>query len=164
MQPPDAERRPQRTAYLPPRAAKARKLILRTQLGLPWMLAASAVAVVILVAGVLLLVRGGRPGHPWVEVAAVTAFPPGTVTEVTSPGDPGRVVVVDRRGGGLRAFVGPGAACPLAPDGTGFRRSCSGQAWDADGAARTPRTPALRRVPTRFARGDLYVDPGAGPG
>src|ERR1041384_6137648 len=40
----------QRTAYLPPRAGKARKLILRTQLGLPWMLAAIAFGVVILVA------------------------------------------------------------------------------------------------------------------
>jgi hypothetical protein len=161
MQTPDAERRPERTAYLPPRAAKARKLILRTQLGLPWLLAATAVAGVILVAGVLLLVRGGRPGSPWVAVAAVTAFPAGSVTEVEAPGAAGHVVVVDRRGGDLRAFVGPEAACPLRPDGPGFRRGCTGQAWDADGAPRTPGTPALARVTTRFARGDLYVDPGS---
>src|SRR6266508_1692949 len=36
--------RDQRTAYLPPRAAKARKLILRSQLGVPWLLAATLVA------------------------------------------------------------------------------------------------------------------------
>jgi hypothetical protein len=159
MQTPDAERRPERTAYLPPRAAKARKLILRTQLGLPWMLAAAAVAGVILVAGVLLLARGGRPGSPWVEVAAVTAFPAGSLTEVEAPGPVGRVVIVDRRGGDLRAFVGPAAACKVAPDGRGLRRACTGQAWDADGAPRTPRTQALARVATRFARGDLYVNP-----
>jgi hypothetical protein len=164
MQPPDAQQRPERTAYLPPRAAKARKLILRTQLGLPWLLAATAVAGVILVAGVLLLARGGRPGSPWVAVAAVTAFPPGSLTEVEAPGPAGRVVLVDRRAGDLRAFVGPKAACPLQPDGHGFRRGCTGQAWDADGAPHTPRTQALTRVPTRFARGDLYVDPGAAGG
>jgi hypothetical protein len=164
MQTPDAEQRPERSAYLPPRAAKARKLILRTQLGLPWLLAATAVAGVILVAGVLLLVRGGRPGSPWVAVAAVTAFPPGTVTEVVAPGSAGRVVIVDRRGGDLRAFLGPGAACPVEPDGPGFGRGCARQAWDADGAPRTPGTPALARVPTRFARGDLYVDLGAAGG
>jgi hypothetical protein len=164
MQPPDAERRPERTAYLPPRAAKARKLILRTQLGLPWMLAATAVAGVILVAGVLLLARGGRPGSPWVAVAAVTAFPAGSLTEVEAPGPAGRVVIVDRRGDDLRAFVGPAAACKVAPDGSGLRRACTGQAWDADGAPRTPRTQALARVPTRFARGDLYVNPNAAVG
>jgi hypothetical protein len=69
------------------------------------------------------------------------------------------VVVVDRRGGDLRAFVGPAAACKVAPDGPGLRRACTGQAWDADGAPRTPRTQALARVPTRFARGDLYISP-----
>ncbi|HVD14085.1 MAG TPA: hypothetical protein VNK73_06525 [Actinomycetota bacterium] len=164
MQPPDAEQRPERTAYLPPRAAKARKLILRTQLGLPWLLAATAVAGVILVAGVLLLARGGRPGSPWVAVAAVTAFPPGSLTEVEAPGPHGRVVIVDRRGGDLRAFVGPDAACPAVPDGPGFRRACTGQAWDADGAPRTPRTQALARVATRFARGDLYVNPATAGG
>jgi hypothetical protein len=164
MQTPDAEQRPERTAYLPPRAAKARKLILRTQLGLPWLLAATAVAGVILVAGVLLLIRGGRPGTPWVAVAAVTAFAPGTVTEVEVPGPAGRVVIVDRRGGNLRAFVGPGAACPVEPDGAGFGRGCTRQAWDAGGAPRTPGTAALARVPTRFARGDLYVDLGTAGG
>jgi hypothetical protein len=161
MQTPDAEPRPERAAYLPPRAARARKLILRTQLGLPWLLAATAVAGVILAAGVLLLVSGGRPGSPWVPVAAVAAFPAGTVTEVAAPGVAGRVVIVDRRGGDLRAFVGPAAPCPAAPDGPGLRRGCTGQAWDADGAPRTAGTQPLTRVPTRFAGGDLYVDAGA---
>ena len=153
--------RDQRAAYLPPRAAKARKLILRSQLGLPWLLAATLVASVILLAGVLLLARGGRPGGPWVRVDPLATFPPGALAEVPQRGLGGRVVVVDRRDGDLRAFVGPAAACPVSPDGRGFTRPCTRQSWDADGAPRTPHTPHLTRVPTRLASGDLYVDPGA---
>ncbi|HEX6675259.1 MAG TPA: hypothetical protein VF486_09560 [Actinomycetes bacterium] len=151
--------REQRAAYLPPRAAKARKLILRSQLGLPWLLAATLVASVILLAGVLLLARGGRPGSPWVRVSPLAAFPTGTVAEVPQRGS--RVVVVDRRDGDLRAFAGPAAACPVAADGGGFTRPCTRQSWDADGTPRTPHTPPLTRVPTRLASGDLYVDPAA---
>jgi hypothetical protein len=152
----------QRAAYLPPRAAKARKLILRSQLGLPWLLAATLVAGVILLAGVLLLARGGRPGSPWVRVNPLATFPTGAVVEVPQRGL-GRqlVVVVDRRDGDLRAFVGPAAACPVAPDGRGFTRPCTRQSWDAGGIPRSPHTPPLTRVPTRLASGDLYVNPGA---
>ncbi len=153
--------RDQRTAYLPPRAAKARKLILRSQLGVPWLLAATLVAGVILLAGVLLLARGGRPGSPWVRVDPLATFPTGAVAEVPQRGLGRQVVVVDRRDGDLRAFVGPAAACPVAPDGRGFTRPCARQSWDADGTPRTPHTPPLTRVPTRLASGDLYVDPGA---
>ncbi|HEY2960554.1 MAG TPA: hypothetical protein VGM21_20485 [Actinomycetota bacterium] len=150
--------RGERAAYLPPRAAKARKLILRSQLGLPWLVGATVVAGVILVAGTLLLARGGRPGSPWVRVEPLAALPAGTATEV-APAALGRrtVVVVDRRGG-LRAFVAPAGGCPVIPDGGGFTRPCSRQSWDADGGARTPHTPPLTRVPTRLASGDLYVN------
>ncbi|HEV8372339.1 MAG TPA: hypothetical protein VGR68_04000, partial [Actinomycetota bacterium] len=63
------EPRPQRVAYLPPKAAKARKLILRTQLGRGWIVAAALFGVVILAAGALYLAMAGRPGPPWVRVA-----------------------------------------------------------------------------------------------
>jgi hypothetical protein len=150
---------PRRTAYLPPRAAKARKLILRTQLGLPWLLAASAFALVILVAGAVLVLQGGRPGVPWTRVAPLAAVPDGAVTEVPGPG--GRVVVVDRRSGVLRVFLGAPGPCRVAAAGGGFARPCAGQAWDADGTARTASAASLRRVPAQLARGDLYVDPRA---
>jgi hypothetical protein len=153
-------RRGQRTAYLPPRAAKARKLILRSQLGLPWLVGATVVAGVILVAGALLLAGGGRPGSPWVRVDPLAAFPDGAVAEAGPAALGGRTVVVDRRDGGLRAFVGPAGGCPVAPDSGGFTRPCTRQSWDADGRPRTPETPPLTRVPTRLAGGDLYVDPG----
>ena len=157
---PDPRPETPRTAYLPPRAAKARKLILRTQLGLGWLLAASLFAVVILVAGTLLLAKGGRPGAPWVRVAAVAAFPEGSVTEV--PAATGRVVVVvDRRAGLVQAFLAEPGPCPVTAAGPGFARPCQGAAWDAGGRPRRTGTPALRRAPVRFARGDLYVDMGA---
>ena len=62
-----------RVAYLPPRAARARKLILRSQLGRGWIVASALFGVVILAAGVLFLTRAGHPGPPWVRVAAVSA-------------------------------------------------------------------------------------------
>src|SRR5919107_3314539 len=85
-----------RVAYLPPRAAKARKLILRSQLGRGWIVAAALFGLVILAAGALFLARQGRPGPPWVRVAHVSALPAGAVTEVAGPA--GQVLVVDRRG------------------------------------------------------------------
>ena len=151
---------PDRIAYLPPRAARARKLILRRQLGRGWILAAAAFGLVILVTGGLWLARGGRPGPPWVRVAPLAALPAGAVTEAAGPGD--RAVVVDRRGGDLRAFVAARGPCPVtAGTGAGFARSCTGERWRADGAP-VPggdAAAALRRVPASFARGDLYVRP-----
>jgi hypothetical protein len=152
-----------RVAYLPPRAARARKLILRSQLGRGWIVAAALFGVVILAAGVLFLARGGRPGPPWVRVAPVSALPAGTVTQVAGPS--GQVVVADRRDGRLRAFLTSTGPCPVQAAGDGFARPCTGQRWDSGGApaaghgdARAPSAP-LRRVPAAVAGGDLYIDP-----
>src|SRR5829696_5287306 len=93
-----------RVAYLPPKAARARKLILRSQLGRGWIVAAALFGVVILAAGALFLARAGRPGAPWIRVAPVSSMADGAVTEVA--GAAGQVVVVDRRGT-LRAFLAP---------------------------------------------------------
>jgi hypothetical protein len=152
-----------RIAYLPPRAARARKLILRSQLGRGWIVAAALFGLVILAAGALFLARGGRPGAPWVRVAPVSALPAGAVAEV--PGPAGQVVVADRRAG-LRAFLTAPGPCPVqAAAGGGFARPCTTQRWDADGTPSgalgeggSPPAP-LRRVPAALAAGDLYVDP-----
>jgi hypothetical protein len=156
-----------RVAYLPPRAARARKLILRSQLGRGWIVASALFGIVILVAGALFLARAGRPGPPWVRVAAVASLPAGAVTEVTGPD--ALVVVVDRRGGELRAFLAPTGPCPVrAAAGGGFARPCTGRRWDAAGSQVTTAdggraAPApLRRVPTSLAGDDLYVNPEAG--
>ena len=149
-------------AYLPPRAAKARKLILRSQLGRGWIVAAALFGLVILVAGALFLARQGRPGAPWVRVGPLSAAADGTVTETAGPA--GQVVVVDRRGD-LRAFLVPPGSCPVRPAGSGFARPCAGQRWDAEGSPATnlrdgqEAPPPLRRVSAAVAGGDLYVDP-----
>jgi hypothetical protein len=155
---PDPAGASRRTAYLPPRAARARKLILRSQLGRGWIVASAAFGLVILVAGGLYLARAGRPGPPWVRVAPLQALPAGTVTEVPGPG--GQVVVVDRRGDEPRAFLAAPGPCRVVAAGAGFARPCTGQRWDAAGAPAGGAGPPLRRRPTAFARGDLYVDPG----
>jgi hypothetical protein len=154
-----------RVAYLPPRAARARKLILRSQLGRGWIVAAALFGLVILAAGALFLARQGRPGPPWVRVAPVSALPAGAVTETAGPsGAGGQVVVVDRRGG-LRAFLAPPASCPVRAAGSGFARPCTGQRWDAEGSPASElrdgqeAPPPLRRVPAAVAGRDLYVDP-----
>jgi hypothetical protein len=153
-----------RVAYLPPRAAKARKLILRSQLGRGWIIASALFGVVILAAGVLFLARAGRPGPPWVRVAPLSSLPAGAVTEV--PGPSGQVVVVDRRGGELRALLAAPGPCPVQPaDGGGFTRPCTGQRWEATGrpaggsGGQATAPAALRRVPAAAAGGGLYVDP-----
>jgi hypothetical protein len=151
-----------RVAYLPPRAARARKLILRSQLGRGWIIAAALFGVVILAAGVLLLTGDGRPGPPWVRVVPVAAVAAGAVGEAAGPA--GQVVVVDRRDG-LRAFLSAPGPCPVQAAGGGFGRPCTGQRWDATGAPATglpggrQAPPALRRVPVAVAGGDLYIDP-----
>ena len=156
-----------RVAYLPPRAARARKLILRSQLGRGWIVASALFGLVILAAGVLFLTRDGHPGPPWVRVAALSSLSAGTVTEVAGPA--GQVVVVDRRGGELRAFLAPPGGCPVVIAGSGFARPCDGQRWDAEGGPASElrdgqeAPPPLRRVAAAFAGGDLYVDPGGGP-
>jgi hypothetical protein len=151
------ERGEKRTAYLPPRAARARKLILRTQLGLPWVVAALAFAGLILLAGTFFLFQAGRPGTPWVRVGPAAAFQPTSVLQIRSPD--GRLVVVDRRDGLLRTFQAPDGPCAVQGAGeAGFSRPCTGQSWDADGVSATPGGAPLRRVPAQVARGDLYVD------
>jgi hypothetical protein len=155
---PDPAGQPRRTAYLPPRAARARKLILRSQLGRGWIIASVVFGLVILAAGGLYLAKGGRPGPPWVRVAALEALPAGAVTQV--PGPTGQVVVVDRRGGELRAFLAAPGPCPVVAAGAGFARPCTGERWDADGAPAAGPGAALRRRPASLARGDLYVLPG----
>jgi hypothetical protein len=151
-----------RVAYLPAKAARARKLILRSQLGRGWIVAAALFGVVILAAGALFLARAGRPGAPWTRVAPVSSMADGAVTEVA--GAAGQVVVVDRRGT-LRAFLAPPGPCPVRAAGSGFARPCAGQRWDASGSPASElrdgqeAPPPLRQVPAAVAGGDLYVDP-----
>jgi len=156
---------PERIAYLPPRAVKARKLILRSQLGVPWIVAAALFGLLILAAGTLLLLRAGHPGAPWARVAAVSSLPAGAVTQLPAPpsAPSGTVVVVDRRSSALHTFLTRSGPCPVTADPTGgFTRPCLHQTWTATGTPAPkpgePSPPPLAAVPFQLARGQLYVN------
>jgi hypothetical protein len=155
----------ERVAYLPPKAARARKLILRSQLGLPWMLTAALFGALILIAGTVFLVKGGRPGAPWVKLGSLQRFPAGAVSQAPAPD--GQVVVVDRREGTVAAFAAAPGACPVVAAGDGFARPCAGQAWDRAGRAIDPAgrggaaAADMRPLAVQVARGELYVNPRA---
>lgn len=136
----------ERYGYLPRRAAN-RKLIIRAQLGLPWVLAAlSAAALLAVVAGAFLLSRPGHPGKPYVEEGALKAYPEQAVSPLRD-----RTGWLDRRAG-LAAVAGPVAYCPddggwVGPDGTRY---------DAEGRADSGAGLTLWAV--RAASGRVYVD------
>ncbi len=165
--PDESQPEPERIAYLPPRAVKARKLILRSQLGVPWIVVAALFGLLILGAGTLFLVRSGHPGAPWTRVAALDALPAGAVTQVPAPATApdGTVVVVDRRAGALRTFLVPAGPCPVTGSASGgFARPCLQQTWSAAGiptpsqGAGAPSPQRLTPVPFQLAQGQLYVN------
>jgi hypothetical protein len=138
--------------YLPERAAKrARKIVLRAPLGLQWIVASVVAGLVVVVAGVLLLTRGGDPpGEPYVEVGPVEDVA-GTVTY-----DDDHEVLLVGLGGRIRAFDAPPevAYCPAS------RRleAPGGRVWSLTGRG-TGGEPSLAERPTVTSEGRLYLDP-----
>jgi hypothetical protein len=137
----------ERYGYLPRKAAD-RKLIIRAQLGLPWVLAALAAAGVLAVAAVaFVLSRPTTPGRPYVDQGPLATYPEQDVTPLRDGSG-----WLDRRTG-LAAVAGPVAFCPadggwVGPDGTRY---------DAQG--RTDGGPGLTLWAVRAASGHVYVDP-----
>ena len=128
----------ERFGYLPPRAAR-RKLIVRRQLGIAWVVSALAAALVILLVGLQLLSRTpSAPGAPFVDEGPLAAYPAGHVTPLRDGSG-----WLDRRDG-LVAVAAPLAFCPS--DGS----------WVAPGRRFTTDAP---RLPVRAVHGHVYVDP-----
>ncbi len=140
--------------YLPERASKrARKIVLRAPLGVQWILASLVAGLVVVVAGVLLLTRGGAaPGPPFVEVGPV-ADVAGTVTF-----DEQLDLLLVGLGGRVRAFDAPAEVdyCPAS------RRleSPDGRVWSLTGRG-TGGESSFAEHPTATSDGLLYVDPTA---
>jgi len=136
----------ERYGYLPRRAAN-RKLVIRAQLGLPWVLAALGAALLVLVAGLaFFLSRPSEPGGSYVSQGALKSYP----EQATSPLRDGSGWL-DRRTG-LAAVAGPVSFCPadggwVGPDG---RR------YDEDG--RSDSGEGLTLWAVRAAGGKVYVD------
>jgi hypothetical protein len=137
--------------YLPERAAKrARKIVLRAPLGLQWVVASLAAGAVVVVAGVLLLTRGGAPDPPFVALGPVEEVA-GTVVRDDEVG-----VLLVGLGGRIRAFDAPSdvAYC----DATRRLESPGGEVWSLTGRAAAGGR-SLPEHPTVTADGVLYVDP-----
>jgi hypothetical protein len=138
--------------YLPERAAKrARKIVLRAPLGLQWIVASALAGVVVVVAGVLLLTRGGgAPDPPFVEVGPVTEVAGNVVWS-----EEHQVLLVGL-GGRVRALEAPSEVsyCPAS------RRleSPDGEVWALTGRG-TGGVPSLAEHPTVTSGGVLYLDP-----
>ncbi|HVM13385.1 MAG TPA: hypothetical protein VM287_03545 [Egibacteraceae bacterium] len=146
--------------YLPRRAAqRARKIVLREQMGLGWPIAAVTAAVVLaIVALVFVLTRSGPPGPPFLALASLDQTEAGGVTAVDLPGAPREVLVV-RAGGAVRAYEAPGR--PVTYCRRSRRLEAPGAVWTLRGRLVGGGRESLRPVPTRIHDGVIYVDPTA---
>jgi hypothetical protein len=136
----------ERYGYLPRRAA-SRKLVIRAQLGLPWVLAALGAAALLAVAAVaFVLSRPTRPGGAFRDEGALAAYPQQAVTPLRD-----RSGWLDRRTG-LAAIAGPLDFCPADGGWVGP----GGRRYDADG--RTESGTGLTLWAVRAAGGHVYVD------
>jgi hypothetical protein len=135
-----------RYGYLPPRAAN-RKLIIRAQLGLPWVLAALAAAGLLAVAALaFLLARPTHPGRPYEDLGALRLYPAQDVAPLRDHSG-----WLDRRHG-LTVVAGAVSYCPADGGWTG----ANGERYDATGRADSGR--GLTLWAARAASGHLYVD------
>ncbi len=134
-----------RYGWLPPRAA-GRKLVIRAQLGLPWVLGALAAALLLLVAGVVFVVaRPDRPGPPYADEGPLAQYAEQDVTPLSRGS-----AWVDRRRG-LDVFV-MAAFCVsdggwIGPGGPRF-----------DEAGRSETGTGAYRARVKVVSGRLYVD------
>ena len=137
-----------RYGYLPRKAAQ-RKIVIRAELGKPWMLASLVAGAGILLLGATFLLSGpDRPGEPYVEQGRLTRYAEGDVTPLADGSG-----WLDRRDG-IRAIDGPVRYCP--PDGGWVDEE--GQRYDATGyAASGSEGLAIRRV--TVVDGRVYVHP-----
>lgn len=136
----------ERYGYLPRRAAN-RKLVIRAQLGLPWILAALGAAVVVLVAGAaFFLSRPDEPGGAYESQGELAAYPEQAVAPLRD-----RAGWLDRRHG-LVAVAGPVSFCPADGGWVGP----GGERYDEEGRSDSGR--GLTLWPVRAASGKVYVD------
>lgn len=143
--------------YLPPRAAKrARKIVLREQMGLHWPIAAVVAGIlIVLVTLPFVLGQGDPPGPPSVEVGPLEQIDPSGDGLVDAGGTP---VLVVRAGGVLRAFVDPPADARWCPASRRIE-SPDGRIWTAEGRLIAGDGMSLDRGQAQAHDGLLYVDP-----
>lgn len=142
--------------YLPPRAAqRARKIILREQMGLGWPIAAALAAVVVAVVGAAFLLGGeDPPASPYVNATTLEAVDPRAAKVVEAPGA-GPLLVV-RAGGGVQVFHDAEQVtyCP-----SSRRLEAPGAVWNLRGRRVGGQGPSLQPLPVKVHDGTVYVDP-----
>ncbi len=144
--------------YLPARAAqRARKIVLREQMGIGWPLAAVVAAVVVLGAGVWFLSSAGRtPGPPFFRLAQVQAIPVNSSRTLRQPGSDVRYLVV-RTPAAVRVFEDPRLDVGWCA-ASGRLEGARGRVWTADGALVGGGGDSLRPLRTTVHGGAIYVD------
>ncbi|CAN5877619.1 hypothetical protein BH24ACT15_BH24ACT15_34230 [soil metagenome] len=142
--------------YLPPRAAKrARKIVLRQQMGLHWPIAAGvAGALILLVIIPLVWSSQGPPGAPYVPAGPLSAIDASTdgVVDVQ-----GRQVLILRGGGVLQAFVAVPPDARYCPQSRRIE-SPTGDVWTAQGRLIAGQGASLDQARALAHDGTLYVD------
>ena len=144
--------------YLPPKASKrARKIVLREQMGFGWPLAAIAASVLVLIAGGAYLVTMNRPpAAPFVEMRRLTEVPAGGAATVSGQGDAPAALIV-RAGGPVRAFRAQPIEVAWCPESG--RLESVDAAWLPNGAlVYGDRRESLVPLRTVVHNGVIYVD------
>lgn len=147
------------SGYLPERAAKrARKIVLRAPLGLTWIIASVAAAVVVLLLGVVYLVTvAGPPGEPFVAAAEIDDIDPRGAQALTAGG---REALVVRGGGAVRAFAHPGGTVGWCEASRRIEAG-DGRVWEPSGRLVGGEGSSLAPLPAEVHDGTLYLDPTA---
>jgi hypothetical protein len=143
--------------YLPPKAAKrARKIVLREQMGWGWPLAAVAASLLVAVAGGIFLLTSNRPPQaPFVALTALNQVDAAGAGTASAPGL--STVLVVRAGGVVRTFRMPETDVVWCSES---RRLESGDAaWNPAGAAVFGRRASLTPLRSVVFDGTVYVDP-----
>lgn len=149
--------------YLPERAAKrARKIVLREQMGMQWPIAAVAAAVVVLLAGTLYLVYGQQPPDaPFTPVIDIAEVDP-RGAEILAAGEqrghePAATdLAVVRAGAGVRVYRLTTDAVVWC-EASGRLETPGGAVWNSNGRLVGGPGASLEPVPAQVFDGVLYV-------
>ncbi len=152
---PDDDARPEfgPGGYLPERASKrARKIVLRSPLGLQWVIASLAAGAVVVVAAAIFLVRAGdAPGEPFVEIGPVEALSPDSYLYEFE-------ALVVTAAGRVRTYaVDPDDVPVYCPESRRLE-SADGRVWAPTGRA-LDGGDSLAQHPTVVVDGVVYLDP-----
>ena len=143
--------------YLPPKASKrARKIVLREQMGTGWPLAAVLAAVLVAAAGgIYLYVSSRAPAAPFVALGPVTQVEPGAAGKMVSR-QAGTAAFVVRAGGAVRAFRSEPSDLSWCPQSGRIENAAS--AWTPEGRLVYGEGASLQPLRSVVYDGVVYVD------